>query len=94
MGWHTVPPYGYRRGPTDSPTPERHPLAKQVEIGEMLEDMQPPGVIGASPSPWSSPILVRKNGDLQFHMDNRKLNNITKKDCFPLPRIDDTLHTL
>jgi hypothetical protein len=24
-------------------------------------------------------------------VDYRKLNNVTKKDCFPLPRIDDTL---
>jgi hypothetical protein len=27
-------------------------------------------------------------------VDYRKLNNVTKKDCFPLPRIDDTLDTL
>jgi hypothetical protein len=27
-------------------------------------------------------------------VDYRKLNDVTKKDCFPLPRIDDTLDTL
>jgi hypothetical protein len=27
-------------------------------------------------------------------MDYRKLNDVTKKDCFPLPWIDDTLDTL
>jgi hypothetical protein len=35
-----------------------------------------------------------KEGDLRFCVDCRKLNGVTKKDCFPLPRIDDTLNTL
>jgi hypothetical protein len=28
------------------------------------------------------------------YLDYRKLDDITKKDCFPLPRTDDTLDTL
>jgi hypothetical protein len=54
------------------------------------------GIIEESVSPWSSPVvLVRnKNGELRFCVDYRKLNNVTNKDCFPLPRIDDTLDTL
>ena len=40
-------------------------------------------------------MLVRKkNGSLRFCVDYRKLNNITQKDAYPLPRIDDTLDTL
>jgi hypothetical protein len=40
-------------------------------------------------------VLVRKkNGELRFCVDYRKLNDVTKKDCFPIPRIDDTLDTL
>jgi hypothetical protein len=40
-------------------------------------------------------VLVRKKkGDLHFCGDYRKLNDITRKDCFPLPRFDDTLDTL
>jgi hypothetical protein len=62
----------------------------------MLEDMQQRGVIEESDSPWSSPVvLVRnKNGDLRFCVDYRKLNDVTRKDCFSLPRIDDTLDML
>jgi hypothetical protein len=39
-------------------------------------------------------VLVRKkNAEIRFGVDNRKLNGVTKKDSFPLPKIDilDTL---
>ena len=44
-----------------------------------------------STSSWSSPcILVPKpDGTSRFCSDFRKLNSVTKPDCFPLPRIDD-----
>ncbi len=59
------------------------------EIKEMLEN----NVIQKSKSPWASPIvLVRKaDGQIRFCVDYRKLNKITKKDNYPMPRIDDTL---
>jgi hypothetical protein len=76
--------------------PRRLPLAKQAEVNDMLEDMKERGVIEESDSPWSSPVVLvrKKNGDLRFCVDYGKLNAVTKKDCFPLPRIDDTLDTL
>jgi hypothetical protein len=76
--------------------PRRIPLAKQAEVKEMLDDMQRHGVREQSDSPWSSPVvLVRnKNGELRFCVDYRKLNDVTEKDCFPIPRIDGTLDTL
>jgi hypothetical protein len=62
----------------------------------MLEDMKKRGVIEESDSPWASPVLLvrKKNGDLQFCVEYKRLNDVTKRDCFPLPRIDDTLNTL
>jgi hypothetical protein len=76
--------------------PRRMPLAKQAEENEMLNDMQHRRVIQESDSPWSSPIvLVRnKNGKLCSCVDYRKLNDVANKDCFPLPRNDNTLNTL
>lgn len=40
-------------------------------------------------------MLVRKkNGELRFCVDYRRLNALTVKDVYPLPRIDDVLHRL
>jgi hypothetical protein len=62
----------------------------------MLADMQCRGVIEESESPWLFPVVLirKKNGELRFCVDYRKLNEVTKKDRFPLPRIGDTLDTL
>jgi hypothetical protein len=62
----------------------------------MLEDKNQQGYIKKLNNPWSSPVILvwNKNGDLHFCVDYRKLNVITKKHCFPLPMIDNTLDTL
>jgi hypothetical protein len=39
-------------------------------------------------------LVKEKNGELRFCVDFTKLNDVTKKGCFPLPRIHDTLDTL
>ncbi len=40
---------------------------------------------------WSSPciLLSKSDNSYRFCTDCRKLNSLTKPDCFPLPRIDD-----
>ena len=42
----------------------------------------------------SSSLSAKKDGSLRFCVDYHKLNAITSKDVFPLPRIDDILDTL
>ncbi|KAH9119167.1 hypothetical protein LEN26_011773 [Aphanomyces euteiches] len=54
------------------------------------------GLIRPSKSPWSSPVLmIRKpDGSIRFCIDYRKLNSVTVKDSYPMPRIDDLLDVL
>ncbi len=54
------------------------------------------GVIEPCQSSWASPVVLvtKKDGTTCFCVDYRKLNDVTKKDAYPLPRIDETLDAL
>ena len=74
----------------------RLPFHKQEEASKEIDEMLFAGIIEPSNSPWSSPIVLvkKKDGSLRFCIDFRRLNDITVKDSYPLPRIDDTLDML
>ena len=66
--------------------------AVQEEIKEMLDK----GAIVPSESPYSSPIVMvpRKDRTNRMCIGYRKLNEITTKDAYPLPRIGQTIEAL
>jgi len=66
------------------------------EVNKIINEMKENGVIEESHSPWISPAVLvkKKDGSLRFCVDYRKLNAITVKDSYPLPRIDDILSQL
>ena len=53
-------------------------------------------VIQPSFSPWSSPVVMvkKKDGTWRFCIDYHKLNEVTNRDAYPLPRVDATLDSL
>ncbi|GBL63530.1 Transposon Ty3-I Gag-Pol polyprotein [Araneus ventricosus] len=76
--------------------PRRLPLARKEEADHLVKEMVDNGIIEESSGPWASPIVLvkKKDGSTRFCVDYRKLNEITKKYSYPLPRIDDTLDAL
>ena len=76
--------------------PRRVPLFKRQQVDEELEKMLAQGIVEPSDSPWSAPICLvkKKDGSCRFCIDFRRLNSVTVKDAYPLPRIDDTLDAL
>ena len=76
--------------------PRRLPYAYRDEADQQIQEMLANGIITPSVSPWSSPIVLvrKKNGDLRFCVDYRKLNQITVNDSHPLPFISDLLDSV
>lgn len=76
--------------------PRRLPFQKREEARQIVTEMEKAGVIRKSTSAWASPVVLvrKKNGNWRFCVDYRRLNDITVKDAYPLPRIDDILDTL
>ena len=74
----------------------RLPPYQREEARRLLSDMLSKDVIQRSSSPWASPVVLvgKKDGSIRFCIDYRKVNSITRKDAYPLPRMDDTLDTL
>ena len=84
--------------PLEETKPIRQPPYKsawgeRAVIQKHVEDMLARGVIEPSSSPWASPVVLatKKDGKLRFCVDYRRLNAVTQKDAYPLPRIEDTL---
>ncbi|XP_062415795.1 uncharacterized protein LOC134107860 [Pungitius pungitius] len=82
-----------------APIRERYrplPPLMYKEMKNLLAEMLEKGVIRESCSPWAAPIVLvkKKDGNWRFCVDYRKLNAVTHKDAFPLPRIEETLTNL
>ncbi|CAF4208079.1 unnamed protein product, partial [Adineta steineri] len=70
-------------------------LNRQV-INKEVQKMLHNRIIEPSNSPWAAPVVIVKksDGSPRFCIDYRRLNTITQKDVYPLPRIDDVIERL
>jgi Reverse transcriptase (RNA-dependent DNA polymerase) len=75
----------YRAGP-------RAREAEAVEVQRMLKA----GVIEPAHAEWASPVVLvpKPDGSMRFCIDYRRLNALTVKDSYPLPRMDEWIDSL
>ena len=87
------------KDPDTPPSKERFcqiPPPQLDEVHAHLKMMLDAGVIQPSNSPWCNAVVLvrKKDGSLCFCINFRKLNSLTVKDSYPLPRICETLESL
>ena len=65
-------------------------------LKEQLQEILDKGFIRPSASPWGAPVLLvgKKDGGRRMCVDYQKLNKVTIKNKYPLPRIDDLFDQL
>ncbi|XP_068250364.1 uncharacterized protein [Palaemon carinicauda] len=82
--------------PGAAPIKQAFYRTSQKKLGIMKEEVNylvKEGLAEPSASPWASPCLLvgKKNGKFRLCTDYRKINNLTIKDSYPLPRIQDII---
>ena len=90
---HTIPTGSH------PPIKERYrpiPPTSYQTVKEMIQEMKGSNIIRDSRSPWAAPLVLvkKKDGGIRFCVDYRKINQITHKDAYPLPRIEESLTAL
>ncbi|XP_029941466.1 uncharacterized protein LOC115383427 [Salarias fasciatus] len=83
----------------DIPVRQRYrriPPSEYEVVKEHINQLLDAQVIRESNSPYGSPIVLvkKKDGSLRMCVDYRQLNSKTRKDAFPLPRIEESLDAL
>jgi hypothetical protein len=74
-----------------SKRPYRMSVEELKERKKQLTELQEAGYIRPSSSPWGAPVLFiqKKDGSQRMCVDYRSLNNVTAKNKYLLPRIED-----
>jgi hypothetical protein len=67
-----------------------------VDLKKQIDELLEKGYIRLSTSPWVAPVLFveKKDGTKRMCIDYRSLNEVTVKNKYPLPRIEDLFDKL
>ena len=84
---------------TDKPVylPHRQiPVQLQSKVRKCLDNWLKQGIIHPSKSPYASQVVIvrKKTGEIHLCVDFRKLNAISIRDLFPLPRVEEALQAV
>ncbi|WVZ79890.1 hypothetical protein U9M48_027415 [Paspalum notatum var. saurae] len=76
--------------------PYRMDANQLAELKEQIQELLDKGYIRPSTSPWGAPVIFvpKKDGTQRMCIDYRALNDVTVKNKYPLPRIDDLFDQL
>jgi hypothetical protein len=79
-----------------SKRPYRMVVEELKELKKQLTELQEAGYIRPSSSPWGAPVLFvqKKDGSQRTCVDYRTLNDVTVKNKYPLPRIEDLFNRM
>jgi hypothetical protein len=77
-------------------TPYRMATPELAELKDHIKELLEIGFIRPSLSPWGAPVIfvLKKDGTQRLCVDYRVLNEVTVKNKYPLPRIDDLFDQL
>jgi hypothetical protein len=82
--------------PPISKRPYRMPINELVELKKQLAELQDKGFIRLSSLPWGAPMLFmeKKDGTQRMCVDYQSLNEVTIKNKYPLPQIEDLFNQM
>jgi hypothetical protein len=77
-------------------SPYRMATTELAELKEHIKELLEKGFIFPSSSPWGAPVIFvpKKNGTQRLCVDYHALNEVTVKNKYTLPRIDDLFDQL
>jgi hypothetical protein len=77
-------------------TPYMMATPKLAELKKHIKELLEKGFIHPSSFPWGAPVIFvpKKDGTQRLCVDYRALNEVTIKNKYPLPRIDDLFDQL
>ena len=84
---------------SDQPVAQRYrriPPTQLQEVRDHLDVLLKKEIIKPSTSPYAAPIVIvrKKDGSIRCCCDYRRLNEVTVRDAFPLPRMDECIDAL